>query len=134
MLIQNITEDEFQDFKLKNGFSKGDILFIVKANPGNLKVGDIIVFNSGTKATPVIHRIINIREENGERIFTTMGDNNNQILVPENNVGNVDERAINEEQLVGRAVFRIAPGFGWVKLIFYEGSKPPEERGFCPER
>lgn len=129
----SITNEEFQNFPLKNGFSKGDILFIIGANPDKLKIGDIILFKSGTGNTPVIHRIINIEEENGIRIFTTMGDNNNQILTPSNNPQGVDERKITEEQLVGKAVFRIAPGLGWVKLIFFEGSKPASERGFCKQ-
>ncbi len=128
-----ITKTEFQNFIFKNGFSKGDILFIVKANPDKLKIGEIILFNSGSTGTPVIHRIIKIDEENGERIFTTMGDNNNQILTPENNPGKVDERTITEEQLVGKAVFRIVPGIGWMKLIFFEGMRSPSERGFCRE-
>jgi signal peptidase I len=130
----NITKDEFQKFKLDNGFSKGDILFIVGANPTKLKIGDIIVFSSGTGNTPVIHRIINIKEENGKRVFTTMGDNNAVVLVPSNNAGGVDERTITESQLIGKASFRLAPGLGWIKLIFFEGSKPVSERGLCSER
>ncbi len=126
-----ITKSEFQNFILKKGFSKGDILFIVGANTDKLKVGDIIAFKSGTRNTPVIHRIIEIKEENGKRTFTTMGDNNAKILVPSNNVGGVDEREITEEQIVGKAVFRLAPAVGWIKLIFFEGSKPASERGFC---
>lgn len=129
----NITKDEFQKFSLDNGFSKGDILFIVGVNPDRLKVGDIIVFSSGTGNTPVIHRIIKITEENETRIFTTMGDNNNQVLIPSNNLLGVDERAITENQIVGKAVFRIAPGLGWIKLVFFEASKPASERGFCKQ-
>ena len=129
----DIAKTEFQSFILKKGFSKGDILFIVGANPDKLKVGDIILFNSGSSNTPVIHRIVKIEEQNGERIFSTIGDNNNQMLTPENNPGRVDERTITEEQLVGRAVFRLAPGLGWVKLIFFEGSRSASERGFCKE-
>ncbi|VVB84063.1 Uncharacterised protein [uncultured archaeon] len=129
----NITKAEFQSFGFKSGFSKGDILFIVKANPDKLKVGNIIAFVSGAGGTPVIHRIISIKEVNGEKIFTTMGDNNAKVLVPGNNLGGVDEREIKSSQLVGRAVFRIAPFAGWIKLIFFEGSKPESERGFCRE-
>jgi hypothetical protein len=62
-----------------------------------------------------------------------MGDNNNGILTPGNNMYGVDERSINSNQLIGRAVFRIAPGLGWIKLIFYESSKPASEKGFCRE-
>ncbi|MCK9595728.1 signal peptidase I [Candidatus Pacearchaeota archaeon] len=130
---REITKEEFEKFSLKKGFSKGDILFIIGANPEKLEVGDIILFNSGTKGTPVIHRIINIQEKDGKRIFATMGDNNNQILTPNNNLGEVDEREITEEQLVGKAVFKIAPFLGWVKLIFFEASRQESERGFCSE-
>lgn len=129
----DITKGEFQKFIFTKGFSKGDILFLVKANPDKLKMGDIIAFKSGTRDTPVIHRIIQINEENGTRTFTTMGDNNAKILIPDNNLGKVDERNIKEEQIVGRAVFRIVPFLGWTKLIFFEGSKPDSEKGFCRE-
>jgi signal peptidase I len=129
----DVTKNEFQNFIFKKGFSKGDILFIVGANPDKLKVGDIIAFKSGTRNIPVIHRIVEIKEENGENIFTTIGDNNAKILVPGNNAGGVDEREIKEEQIVGKAVFRLAPGLGWVKLIFFEASRTDSERGFCKE-
>jgi len=129
----DITKTEFEEFILRKGFSKGDILFIVKANPDKLKVGDIIAFNSGASGTPIIHRIISIEEKNGERLFNTMGDNNAKVLIPTNNVGKIDERNITSEQLVGKAVFRIVPWAGWVKLIFFEGFKTESERGFCEE-
>ncbi len=129
----NITKEEFQKFTFRKGFDKGDILFIVKANPKKLKIGDIILFNSGTKGTPVIHRIIKIKEENGKKVFTTIGDNNAQVLTPNNNPAGVDEREIKEEQLIGKAVLRIVPWLGWVKLIFFETSRLESERGFCKE-
>jgi signal peptidase I len=128
-----ITKEQFKEFNLNGGFSKGDILFIIGANPEKLKVGDIILFNSGTKGTPVIHRIIKIKEEDGEKIFSTIGDNNNGVLIPGNNAGQVDEREITEEQLVGKAIFRVSPWFGWAKLIFFESIRPDSERGFCRE-
>jgi len=130
---REIIKEEFEKFSLKKGFNKGDILFIIGANSEKLKVGDIILFNSGTRGTPVIHRIISIQEREGKRIFATMGDNNNQILTPNNNPGEVDEREITEEQLVGKAVFKISPFLGWVKLVFFEASKQESERGFCSE-
>jgi hypothetical protein len=129
----NITKEQFEKFELNGGFSKGDILFIIKANSEKLEVGDIILFNSGTKGTPIIHRIVNIQEKDGEKIFTTIGDNNNGMLTPENNAGQVDEREITEEQLVGKTIFRITPWFGWAKLIFFERLRPESERGFCRE-
>ena len=50
----NLTKDDFSSFSLRRGFSKGDILFIIRADSETLEVGDIILFNSGTKGTPVV--------------------------------------------------------------------------------
>ena len=121
-LNYEIEKQEFENFKFKNGFNKGDILFVVGANPEKLKIGDTIIFNTNQK-NPIIHRIIDIREENNERIFSTIGDNNNGQLSFEKN--------IQSEQLVGKAVFKIAPYVGWIKLIFYDWNKPSSERGMC---
>lgn len=119
-----INQLDFGDFSFKNGFNKGDILFIVGTNPSKLKQGEVIIFNGGQK-NPIIHRIVNIKEENGKRIFSTIGDNNNgQLSV---------EKEITEDQIIGRAVFRIAPYLGWGKLIFFEFSRSISERGLCHE-
>jgi hypothetical protein len=107
-----ITKEEFNEFDFKKGFNKGDILFIVGAKPEKIKTGDIIIFNSGVRSTPIIHRVISIKQENGNYIFSTIGDNNpSQISF---------EKSINENQIVGKAVLKIAPYIGWGKLIFYQ--------------
>ena len=67
-LKYDVEKEEFKDFKFKNGFNKGDILFIIKASPEKLKIGDVIIFNAEQK-NPVIHRIIEIENQNGEYIF-----------------------------------------------------------------
>lgn len=119
-----INELDFEDFIFKNGLNKGDILFVIKAKPEKLKVGDVIIFNGGQK-NPVIHRIIEIKKENGEYIFSTIGDNNNAQLSV--------EKEIKEEQLIGKAVFKLAPYIGWGKLIFFEYKQPLNNKGFCEE-
>ena len=120
-----IDKEDFQKFKMGNGFNKGDILFIVRANSEKLKVGDIIIFN-GNQKNPIIHRIIEIKENNGERVFSTIGDNNQGQFS--------FEKGIIEDQLVGKAVLKLTPYIGWIKLIFYEFQRPTSERGFCIER
>jgi len=120
-IINNL---DFQDFVFKNGFNKGDILFIIKARPEKLEVGNVIIFQSAQK-TPIIHRIIEIKKENNKYLFSTIGDNNNGQLTFEKN--------IQEEQLIGKAVLKIAPYIGWGKLIFYEHMKPKSEKGLCKE-
>lgn len=120
-----INKLDFQDFKLKNGFNKGDILFIIRANPEKLKEGDIIIFQSNQR-TPIIHRIIDINEKGGEFVFSTIGDNNHGQLS--------FEEEITQDQLIGKAVFKAAPYMGWVKLIFYDWQKPVSEKGLCSEK
>lgn len=119
-----MNKSEFQKFSFKKGFNKGDILFIVGTPAKKLKIGDIIVFQTNRK-NPIIHRIINIKKQNNTLIFSTMGDNNNGQLS--------EEREISENQIIGRAVFRLAPYLGWGKLIFFEPLRNPSERGFCKE-
>ena len=114
---------DFQEFPFQKGFNKGDILLIVKAKPEKLEEGDVIIFNSNQR-NPVIHRIVKIKEDAGERIFSTIGDNNGGQLS--------FEKSITEDKLVGKAVIKVAPYFGWVKLVFYEWQRP-SEKGFCNE-
>jgi hypothetical protein len=119
-----INKLDFKDFPFKKGFNKGDILFIVGTSPEKLKIGDVIVFY-GNQKNPIIHRIINIQEQNNTLIFSTIGDNNQgQLSV---------EKQIKEEQIIGRAVFRLVPYIGWGKLIFFEFTRPVPDRGFCNE-
>lgn len=120
-----ITEAQFRSFTMENGFNKGDILLVTHADPSKLKVGDIIIYNAGI-ANPVIHRIVNISvDANGNRVFSTEGDNNNGQLSFEN--------SIKSGQILGKAQLKLVPYAGWIKLIFYEFSKPASERGFCHE-
>ncbi|MBU0958763.1 MAG: signal peptidase I [Nanoarchaeota archaeon] len=121
---QGIEKEEFQDYIFNKGFNKGDILFIVGANPKKLEVGDVIIFDIGSNH-PIIHRIVNIKKEDSGYIFSTMGDN----------VGRIQpfETSIKEDQLIGKAVFKLAPYLGWGKLIFFEHTQPESKKGLCDE-
>jgi len=112
----SIEDTRWWDFP--NGFSKGDLIFVVGAD--NVEVGDVIIFHGGA-ANPLIHRVVSI--EGG--IYSTKGDNykTNSNQLP-------SELNIQKEQIIGKALFRV-PFVGWVKLIFFEGLRSPQERGFC---
>jgi len=112
--------ENFEEFKFKKGFNKGDILFVTGANPEKLKVGDIVIFDGGGN-NPIIHRIIKINQN--ENTFSTIGDNNNAQLSFEKNIP--------VERIIGKAQFKILPYAGWMKLIFFEGGKSSSEKGFC---
>ena len=118
-----INDTGFDEFQMKKGFNKGDILFVTRANPEKLEVGDVIIFNANY-VNPIIHRIVKIEnDETGKKIFSTIGDNN---------PGQLDsEKKISEDQLVGKASFKLAPYAGWVKLVFFEWKRPQQERGLC---
>jgi signal peptidase len=58
---------------------KGDLLIVTKADPYELKEGDIIVFQASWASKPVVHRIIRIEWAAGSPIFYTKGDANSHI-------------------------------------------------------
>jgi len=103
-----ITEDEFKTFIFKNGFNTGDIIILLGAEPENVKIGDVIVFAS-TKPYPIIHRVVDIDDNEGY-VFETKGDHNPAKGPDDINIG--------EERLIGRAVLRI-PYLGWIKIWFF---------------
>ncbi len=59
-------------------FKTGDLIFIKKVNPDDLKVGDVVTFHTIIEGHYALntHRITDISEENGVRVFVTKGDNN----------------------------------------------------------
>lgn len=109
---RNISKEIFSEFPLKNGFSKGDIIIVWgRFKP---KIGDIIIFkpNKESKAPrPIIHRIVKIENN----IIETKGDHNEKQLILSNNVYNTDETSIKNEQIIGKAIFKI-PYLGYVKI------------------
>lgn len=54
-------------------FHTGDLVVTQRVPAGDLQVGDIIQFRRGTH--DVFHRIIEVRDGDGERVFITQGDN-----------------------------------------------------------
>jgi signal peptidase I len=110
----NIGIEDTSDWSFKNGFSKGDIIFVVGA--GEVKVGEVIIFHAG-QGNPIIHRAIKTVDG-----VTTKGDNNDGLLPQEQNIPG--------EAILGKAVFRV-PFLGWIKLIFFEPFRSDSEKGLC---
>ncbi len=54
----------------------GDLLIVVKADPYQLRVGDIIVFRVPWSKSLIVHRIVRIETDPTGLIFYTKGDNN----------------------------------------------------------
>jgi len=108
-----ISKDDFMDFPFKNGFNKGDIMILKGVNAENVNVGEVIVFKDG-KPDPFIHRVI-LKWKDNSYHFQTKGDNNPSSIKTDY----LDETNIKEEQLIGKAVFRI-PFLGYIKIWFVE--------------
>ena len=88
----NLTQDQFRTYNFKNGFSKGDIIFLIGSKPKNLEKGDIIVFMSTIRSDPIIHRVVNKGIGPDDKYYCqTTGDHNRasgdfEMLIPEDNV------------------------------------------------
>jgi len=122
---KNIERGEFEKFKLKNGFTKGDIFLILGVKAENIKIGDIIIFSSGSANRPIIHRVVGLNP------LQTKGDNNELQFVSDNNPEKINEIDISPSQVVGKVTPIRIPYLGWVKLIFFEPFRNSNDRGFC---
>ncbi|MBS3125939.1 signal peptidase I [Candidatus Woesearchaeota archaeon] len=111
---RNITLKEFRSFPFREGFNRGDIMLLYGKKPKDIKRGDVIVFQS-TSRDPIIHRVVDKRQDKSDYVFQTKGDNNADSI----KTSQLDETRIPEAQVIGAAVFRI-PLLGYVKIIFIE--------------
>jgi hypothetical protein len=100
----NITKEDFETFKLNKGFRKGDLIIIFGKKPQDIKVGDVLIFQTN-RAHPLIHRVVSTSP------LQTKGDHNPAQLPEEKN--------IQANQVIGVAVGKI-PYVGWLKLFFAE--------------
>jgi len=110
----NITKQEFQDFKFRKGFNKGDIMLLRGVDPHNMKKGTIMVYWS-KKPYPIIHRYIgNNTEENKTNFLMSKGDNGltNPWFIQQTFL---NEKEISPNSVVGQAFLRI-PYLGYVKI------------------
>lgn len=110
---KGITKEQFKKFPFQNGFDKGDVVILWRANKNNLDVGDILVFE-GDRPQPIIHRVVDVKE--GETYsFQTKGDHNRE--------SSPMEEGIAEERVYGKGIIRV-PYLGWLKILFVDAVKP----------
>jgi signal peptidase I len=114
---REITKEQFSKFPFKSGFDKGDVIILWRANKGNVKVGDVLVFQ-GNKPQPIIHRVVDAWEENDKYYYHTKGDHNKGSIE-----GPLGETRISESRLLGKGAVRI-PYLGWLKILFVDAVRP----------
>lgn len=73
----------------------GDAVIIKKCTANDIKVKDVIEYQMDSYT--VIHRVIEIRQEDGEFFFITKGDNNKDP----------DYIPVREDQLIGKAIYKV---------------------------
>jgi len=80
----------------------GDVVIVHQTAPEKIQVGDIIRFHRD--GIDVVHRVMAIRQEGGQIVFTTRGDNNN-----------VDDPAVPASLLEGKVITTV-PKIGWISI------------------
>jgi signal peptidase I len=106
----NITKSEFKDFKMRDGFNRGDIIILRGKKANETNIGDIIVYYSYYRPDPIIHRVVKVKN-NGSYYFQTKGDHNPS--------SGGFEQQIPSGLVAGTAWIRL-PYLGYVKIWFSE--------------
>ena len=83
----------------------GDAVVVRTADPATVAVGDVITYRGYGTDRLTTHRVIDVRDVDGDRHFRTQGDAN----------GSPDPNLAPAGGVVGRVVLRL-PRFGWVAL------------------
>ena len=99
---RGIMKEEFMQYDMKNGFKKGDIIFL--RGKDKFEIGEVVVFSANSN-NPIIHRVV----EKKDGKYQTKGDANSDSS---KTLGEVD---ISKERVIGKALFRV-PFLGWVKV------------------
>jgi len=94
----NISKDNFDNFSMKNGIDRGDMIILENSN--NINVGDVIVFR-GNYSTLLIHRVVKKWEEKGKSYYQAKGDYNY------NYSAELGEDNLSEDDITGKVVFKI---------------------------
>jgi signal peptidase I len=116
-LRNNISRQDFLNFPMHNGFSKGDIIILRGKKPEDINIGDVIVFealDTSRKPDPIIHRVVLKGKEN-TYFFQTKGDHNGDVWSDKV----IYEEKIDESRILGVAWVKL-PYLGFVKIKFIE--------------
>lgn len=100
---------------MEPNISRGDLVVLVNAN--DIRVGDVIIFDTPSEPIPVIHRVIKI---NDDGTYQTLGDNNRGQQ-------HEWEKQIEKSQIIGKSML-VIPYLGWVKILIFEYLLPTSLR------
>ncbi|MFA4999137.1 MAG: signal peptidase I [Parcubacteria group bacterium] len=92
-----------QTGSMEPAIKTGSVVFV---NPADVyKEGDIITFKreGSVLDAPVTHRIVGVKAQAGEYVFTTKGDANNAE----------DMSEVRQNEVIGKVIFNV-PYLGWI--------------------
>jgi len=84
----------------------GDIAIVSDIDLTDIKIGDIIQYEKENMSIPIIHRVEDIQEEDGNKYFITKGDANK---IP-------DIEPVPGRNIRGKVIFNI-PKIGWISIF-----------------
>ena len=98
-----------------------DAIIILREEPEQLKVGDIITFNSSDprySGLTITHRIVGIEKSKDENLlFRTKGDNNNSEDTALVSADNIYCRFILKIPKIGYIQYVLTQSYGWLLLV-----------------
>ena len=98
-----------------------DAIIILREEPEQLKVGDIITFNSSDprySGLTITHRIVGIeKSKDGNLLFRTKGDNNNSEDTALVSADNIYGRVILKIPKIGYIQYVLTQSYGWLLLV-----------------
>lgn len=89
-----------------------DAVITKRCTEDDIKIGDVVTYRSLESAyygILITHRVVNIEEKDGEKVFITKGDHNETI----------DRSPIKFSQIQGKVVMRV-PKIGYLKYFLVE--------------
>lgn len=114
----NLNSSYFETFPFSSGLNIGDMMVLYGKKIEKIQVGDVLVFIPEDRSFyynygPVIHRVVDIFEEDGKKYFQTKGDHN-PVSFPN------FETKISEDDVLGVALVRV-PYLGLPKYWLSSG-------------
>lgn len=94
-----------------------DIIITKKVEENQLKKGDIISYYDKQDKIVITHRIINIEEQEGKKIYTTKGDNNSSEDRNKITIDNIQGKYVISIPFVGKIANYTATPMGLIMIV-----------------
>lgn len=97
-----------------------DAVLTKRCNEEDIHIGDVVTYRSLEDAyygILITHRVINIEEKNGEKLFITKGDHNETIDRSPVRFSQIQGKIIMRIPKIGYLKYFLVQNYGWITLI-----------------